>query len=85
VITQLNGALTNPATAYFYGLKSDYYWQCQSPMIGPEYKCGTDGIPSLSFRSGYMGYQSDGNDLFVILELPGEYLLPYCGPEGCIF
>ena len=61
---------------YFYNLVPDYYWEC-NPMSGlPPSQCAhrtPDGeIPSFSFQSGYAGVQSNPNDLFVMLVIPGD-------------
>jgi hypothetical protein len=57
----------------FHHLESNYYWQCgQCPpgMPGaPAYP------PSFSFLTGYQGLQSDPNELFVLLEVPGKVIL----------
>src|SRR5271163_3154045 len=65
---------------YFYNLVPDYYWEC-NPMSGlPPSQCAhttPDGeIPSFSFQSGYAGVQSNPNDLFVMLVVPGDEVPP---------
>jgi hypothetical protein len=55
----------------FDHLQSDYYWQCQPPSEAGQCLPGPGStIPSMSFRTGYQGLQSDPNDLFVLLVLP---------------
>jgi hypothetical protein len=57
----------------FNHLESDYYWQCH-PTTTPGQCAPGPGkeIPSLSFRSGYQGLQSDVNELFVMLVVPAD-------------
>ncbi len=61
---------------FFYHLESNYYWQCQPAPNDPPGKCtpgnGAGFPPSFSFLSGYQGLQSDPNELFVILVVPGD-------------
>ena len=60
---------------FFHQLESSYYWQCQPTLNDLPGQCepGTGGgEPSFSFLSGYQGSQDDHNDLFVLLEVPGD-------------
>ena len=61
---------------YFYNLVPDYYWQCDpAPGQSPSqcvHTLASGQIPSFSFESGYEGVQSDPNDLFVMLMVPGD-------------
>ena len=61
---------------YFYNVVPDYYWQCNPETVLQPSQCphtGPNGqIPSFSFQSGYSGVQSDPNDLFVMLAIPGD-------------
>ncbi|MGA1981835.1 MAG: hypothetical protein ABSG84_05125 [Acidobacteriaceae bacterium] len=61
---------------YFYNLMPDYYWQCNPAPGQPASQCAhtipNGEIPSFSFQSGYEGVQSDPNDLFVMLAVPGD-------------
>jgi hypothetical protein len=65
---------------YFYNLVPSYYWQCDPAPGLPPSQCAhtvPDGeIPSFSFLSGYQGVQSNPNDLFVMLEVPGDEVMP---------
>ena len=65
----------NKLAKLFKNLQSSYYWQCQPTADDPPGQCmpGTGGgEPSFSFQSGYQGSQTDPNDLFVLLEVPGN-------------
>jgi hypothetical protein len=57
-------------------LESNYYWQCQQTAKDLPGQCDPANHPgfppSFSFLSGYQGLQSDPNELFVILEVPGD-------------
>jgi hypothetical protein len=56
----------------FNHFESNYYWQCgQCPPGTPEKPAYP---PSFSFLTGYQGLQSDPNELFVLLEVPGKVL-----------
>jgi hypothetical protein len=61
---------------FFTHLESNYYWQCQPTAADLPGQCepgaGPGFPPSFSFLSGYQGLQSDPNDLFVLLEVPGD-------------
>jgi hypothetical protein len=65
---------------YFYNLVLSYYWQCDPAPGLPSSQCThtvPDGeIPSFSFLSGYQGVQSNPNDLFVMLVVPGDEVPP---------
>jgi hypothetical protein len=65
---------------YFYNLAANYYWQCDPAPGLPPSQCAhtiPDGqIPSFSFLSGYQGVQSNPNDLFVMLVVPGDEVPP---------
>jgi hypothetical protein len=65
---------------YFYNLVPSYYWQCDPAPGLPPSQCAhtiPDGeIPSFSFLSGYQGVQSNPNDLFVMLVVPGDEVPP---------
>jgi hypothetical protein len=64
---------SNWLALFFRNLQPSYYWQCQPPSEGAVCPSGTGGgQPSFSFRSGYQGHQTDINELFVILALPGD-------------
>lgn len=60
----------------FHHLESNYYWQCLPTLTDPPGYCkpgNSAGFPpSFSFLSGYQGLQSDPNELFVFLEVPGD-------------
>lgn len=59
----------------FTHLESNYYWQCHptgNDLPGHCEPGAGGGEPSFSFLSGYQGSQTDVNDLFVLLELPGD-------------
>jgi hypothetical protein len=61
----------------FNHLQSDYYWQCNPPSVAGECSPGAGSeIPSMSFRVGYQGLQSDVNELFVMLVLPADAIPP---------
>jgi len=66
--------------ANFYNLMASYYWQCDPAPGLPPSQCAhtiPDGeIPSFSFLSGYQGVQSNPNDLFVMLVVPGDEVPP---------
>jgi hypothetical protein len=61
---------------FFNDLKANYYWQCQPTVKDLPGQCkpgNSAGFPpSFSFLSGYQGLQSDPNELFVILTVPGD-------------
>jgi hypothetical protein len=65
---------------YFYNLMPDYYWQCDPAPRIPDSQCaheqGGGQIPSFSFLSGYEGVQTDPNELFVMLVVPGDEVPP---------
>ena len=65
---------------FFTHLEPNYYWQCQPTLDDLPGQCqpgaGPGFPPSFSFLSGYQGLQSDPNDLFVLLEIPGDSI-PY--------
>jgi hypothetical protein len=64
---------------FFTHLELNYYRQCQPTDADLPGHCSPDaagGEPSFSFLSGYQGSQTDPNDLFVMLELPGD-AIPY--------
>jgi hypothetical protein len=65
---------------YFYNLEPDYYWQCDPAPSQPASQCAHDAgggqIPSFSFLSGYEGVQTDPNELFVMLVVPGDEVPP---------
>ena len=64
---------------FFTHLELNYYRQCQPTDADLPGQCSPDaagGEPSFSFLSGYQGSQTDPNDLFVMLELPGD-AIPY--------
>jgi hypothetical protein len=65
---------------YFYNVMPDYYWQCESAPGQPASQCAHDEgggqIPSFSFLSGYEGVQTDPNELFVMLVVPGDEVPP---------
>jgi hypothetical protein len=65
---------------YFYNLVPDYYWQCDPAPATPAAQCAHDQgggqIPSFSFQSGYEGVQTDPNELFVMLVVPGDEVPP---------
>jgi hypothetical protein len=66
---------SNWEAMFFNHLVSDYYWQCQPAPADLPGHCqpGTGGgEPSFSFLSGYQGSQSDPNNLFVMLVVPGD-------------
>ena len=56
----------------FTHLESNYYWQCYPTQPGHCEPGTGGGEPSFSFLSGYQGSQTDVNDLFVLLEVPGD-------------
>jgi hypothetical protein len=64
---------------YFYNMIPSYYWQCDPAPGLPPSQCAhtvPDGeIPSFSFLSGYQGVQSNPNDLFVMLVVPGDEVM----------
>lgn len=69
----------NSDLGFFQNLQMDYYWQCQPLPTDPPGQCDLlqpGGDPSFSFLSGYQGSQTHTNDLFVILELPGDAVVP---------
>ena len=69
---------SNWQRTFFYNLEPNYYWQCLPSGLPVPNQCVLTGggIPSFSFLSGYQGIQSDPNDLFVMLALPGSAIPP---------
>jgi hypothetical protein len=65
---------SNWQSRLFYNLEPSYYWQCLPTGMAVPNQCllTGGGIPSFSFLSGYQGVQSNPNDLFVMLALPGS-------------
>ncbi|HXW13035.1 MAG TPA: hypothetical protein VEN79_00870 [Terriglobia bacterium] len=56
----------------FDHLELNYYWQCgKCPPAAQDHPANP---PSFSFLSGYQGLQSNPNELFVLLEVPGKVL-----------
>jgi hypothetical protein len=63
---------------FFNNWQLNYYWQCHplpSDLPGQCEPGNSNGHPpSFSVLTGYQGVQSDPNELFVFLEVPGKVL-----------
>ncbi len=64
---------SNTFVRLFRYLQSGYYWQCQPSALGATCMTNTaSGEPSLSFRTGYQGHQTQIDEMFVMLAVPGD-------------